>query len=72
MGAFSDAKLEISCPGCGHKISKTVGYLKSHSSMTCPSCGRTIRLENRDFRRGIDSAERQIEDLKRKLKKFGR
>lgn len=43
-GILDDTSVDFSCPGCGQKIKKTIGWLYSNPEITCPGCGETITL----------------------------
>ena len=64
-GFFDGEKLELPCPNCKTKFSKTVAELK-RPGVKCPKCG--AQFETSQFRREIDSAERSIKDFERSLK----
>lgn len=39
------ATMPVPCPHCGHATLKEVGWLKSHDSLTCETCGRTVPVD---------------------------
>ena len=65
-------RIEISCPSCSHKISKTLGELKLNKHIKCTSCGHLIQLENSNFKKGLQSAKKNIADFERAISKFGK
>lgn len=72
MGFLDSAQIDIPCPGCGGKTTKSIGFLTSNNQMDCSSCGETIRLDTSDLKRGIGDADRQLDELKRTIRKIGR
>ena len=40
---IEDKELELSCD-CGHKIGKSIRWLKNNKTLTCPACRATIDL----------------------------
>jgi NAD-dependent SIR2 family protein deacetylase len=65
--AFSldDKPLIFTCPKCGNKIEKTIGWFKADH----PSCSFCwTRFENEEFRREVEEAEKLIGNTLRKLR----
>jgi len=71
-GRVDGAKIEVSCPGCGHKSAKTIGWLKKHNEMTCIGCGQRIELENSQLRERFGKVDASLDKLSKALKKLGR
>jgi len=72
MSGFLDNQtIDIPCPGCGKKASKSVGWLKANHNFTC-SCGAVVNIDTSKFKSGIAGAEKNLSDLERTLKNFGR
>ncbi|WP_152024981.1 hypothetical protein [Candidatus Filomicrobium marinum] len=69
---LSSAPMSIPCPSCGREIKKTVGYFKLHSDVGCTSCGARIALDNSEFRRNVNRADRELSKLNREVDKFNR
>jgi peptide subunit release factor 1 (eRF1) len=59
------AKLEIQCPKCRAKFSKTIRELKG-SGVKCPACG--IQFETSQFKKALDKVDRSLKDLGHGLK----
>jgi transcription elongation factor Elf1 len=70
MGLFDDKNVTFKCPKCGHEIRETIGWLKSHESMSCSGCGATIHLDTKELVSGAEKAEKAINDFKSALKKL--
>ena len=68
-GVFDKAEVGVACPGCGHESKKQIGWLRTHDEMVCPGCGATVGLDDKDFRAGLDRADKALSDFKRKLKR---
>jgi transcription elongation factor Elf1 len=43
--SLEDKPLEFTCPRCGTKAIKTLGWLQANESVICAGCGNTIHLE---------------------------
>ena len=61
---FDDQQLTFECPGCGHQLTESIGRLKLNPQLTCSGCGKTIQVEADDLRRGLDSAEKALDELR--------
>lgn len=67
----SDEVFPFPCPNCGHKIEKTVGWLKANTRLRCPNCETNIWYYPETFARALDEAERAINDFGRDIR-FGK
>jgi len=67
MGLFDSEIIDLDCPGCGHKHSKTIGWIKTHSEIPC-QCGATINLDKDQFVRDIDKVEKELDSIPREIK----
>ncbi len=66
-------QIEISCPGCGYKTAKTVGWLRKNTKLACPGCDHEIALEVDHVRTAFERADKRIEKPQRTLHgKFSR
>lgn len=66
-----EVPVELTCPGCSDKFSKTLRELESDQDFTCPGC--SLVFQPRDFTADLQAAEKLIDDLGRKLKReFGK
>jgi peptide subunit release factor 1 (eRF1) len=52
------SSMKITCPKCGKKIEKTVGWFKA-DGRSCPFCHQTF--DTTQFRRDIEEAEASTE-----------
>ena len=66
---FNSAAVDIPCPKCGHKHSRTIGWIKTHTSLTCESssCGSVMELDQGKFVDEIRKAEKLVDALPKKL-----
>lgn len=65
MSAFFDSHdFEFTCACCKRQIRARVADMK-RPDYKCPLCG--AEFDTDDFRRGIDKANREIEEFKRRL-----
>lgn len=72
MFHFSDDDLfPFPCPRCGEKLEKSVGWLKSNTTLRCPECDIIIWYHPETFQRALDDAERAINDFGRDIR-FGK
>ena len=65
---LNDHTLEIPCSACGEKIPEKIGRLKDSPTLTCTRCGAHINVDATELKRGIESIEKSIDDLRKKLK----
>jgi hypothetical protein len=65
-GFFDRQSIDICCPKCGQKHSKTIGWLKSHRDIAC-RCGSNIHLDLKDFLGPLKKAEGAIDSLPREI-----
>ena len=68
---FDDAGIEVACERCGHKTMKTIGWIKSHTQLTC-QCGTLINIDSSQLQSGLKEVDRSLEDFKKTLRKFGK
>lgn len=69
---FSDATLPIPCQHCGHKMPQTVRRLENDPKLTCPKCQGVTHIKAADFRKGMASVDKAVDDLKRSFAKLGK
>ncbi len=58
--ALDSATIELPCPHCGHKLSQTIGQLKTTKHLNCPSCGKGFDLDASHMRREITKVEKSL------------
>ena len=56
-------QVSIDCPQCGHKLHKTLAWLKANPRFSC-ACGAAF--DAHQVGDAITAAERSIEDLRKK------
>ena len=66
MGFFDSQTIEIPCPDCGKEHPKTIGWIKTHSDLTC-SCGVKIELDKGEFVRQIARIEKSLDSIPREI-----
>lgn len=66
-GIVSNYELTISCEKCGAQIPKTIGWIRQHRDMRCPSCEAVIVLNTSRITGTIRSVERRLGDLQSQL-----
>jgi transcription elongation factor Elf1 len=64
---LDDANIDFDCPQCGHKITKTIGWLTSHKNTTCPGCSVTIDLDTDDLSRGIKEIDKALDSFPKEI-----
>ena len=63
-GFFDSQDFEFTCPRCKQTIKTPISNLK-RADFKCPRCG--AKYETSHFKRGIDDADHQIDEFKRRL-----
>ena len=61
--------IDIPCPKCGHKLTKSIRELKTNTKFACPKCGQGF--DSADFKAEIQKVDKAIDDLKRQIGKLG-
>ena len=69
-GLFDDKQFTLQCPGCGADLYESIGRLKTNPQLLCSGCGKTIQIEADDLRRGLDSAEKTLDEFHRSVSKM--
>jgi transposase-like protein len=67
---FDDAEIKIACPDCGKTNKQTVGWLRTHSRVTCLGCGFLIPLRTSDTRRELHKMDKAWAKLRAALDKI--
>ncbi len=68
---FDKLEIPLSCPKCGHEITKTVAWINSHDSFDCVGCGATIDLGNVvDFSSAFEQADNAVDDLRGEIERL--
>jgi transposase-like protein len=66
-GFFDSQDFELTCPRCNQTIQTRISNLK-RADFKCPHCGANYETSN--FKRGMDDADHQIDEFKRRLGKI--
>lgn len=66
-GFLDNAPFTFSCPKCGHKIEKTVGWIESNRHYTC-TCGQRIDFDTDEFRQSEANVERALKNAFKDVK----
>jgi transcription elongation factor Elf1 len=69
---LNSQSIELTCPHCGHKISETIGKLKTNPKLTCTRCKVEFSGDATQLRTEIAKAQKTLMDFKRTLGKFGK
>ena len=65
MPAFlDDQTIDISCPHCGKKHQKSLGWLKTNDHIAC-DCGVRLDFEKTQFTAGMGEVEKAFTDFER-------
>ena len=59
--------LELSCSVCCARFTRTIGFVREHARMTCPTCGAATPLNVALIRREVRHIERQMAQLHQQL-----
>ena len=60
-------ELTISCEKCGAQTQQTIGWIRMHRDMKCPSCDAVIVLNTSRITATIRSVERRLGELQSQL-----
>lgn len=63
---FDSQSINIPCPNCPTRHSKTVGWIKTNSKLVC-RCGTTISIDKRQFIGEIAKAEKMLDSFPKKI-----
>lgn len=68
MGMLNkDAKIDIDCPNCKHKLTFTVGQLQNGETITCPNCH--LKLDTSEAQKSLTKLEKDLKDFSKRLNK---
>ena len=70
-GMFDKDTIDIQCLNRHRKIPKTLGWLQTHSQITC-TCKHIIPVDKGAFKRELRKVDRSIEDFKKKIKSINK
>jgi hypothetical protein len=62
--SLDNITIEVICGTCGTGHSKSIGYFRNHSLLTCDGCGSEISVENKQFRASIAEFGRAMARLR--------
>jgi transcription elongation factor Elf1 len=65
-------RVDFKCPGCGHKLSETIGRVKRNPTIHCAGCGKDIAVNGDELRRAIDGVQRRLDQLARTIGSLGK
>jgi len=72
MADFLDqTEIPIPCVNCGHKVTKSIAWLKANTQFVCAQCGKMITLQSEELLGGIKKAEQVIDEFARDITKIG-
>ena len=64
---FDSARIELTCPNCGHKFSELLGKLKTEPTLTCAGCGGSIAIDAKNLNAGLKQADSSVEDFRKSV-----
>jgi hypothetical protein len=67
---YGDTSIDIPCPKCGMKHSKTFAWIKANERIDC-KCGTTMILDKDKLFDELNKAQQMRAQLKRGLSRFG-
>ena len=70
-GLLDSTEIDITCPKCGRKTKKTIGWVKTHKKFTC-ICATDIMLDTSQLKTEIAKIEKSFSALESTIKKFGK
>lgn len=62
------AEMPIPCPNCGEKVTKTVAEMEADPIITCAACGKRTKWDAEEFRKGLESLQKRIDEFRRAFK----
>ncbi|SNS36689.1 hypothetical protein SAMN05216374_0998 [Tardiphaga sp. OK246] len=69
---FEGQSIEIPCPDCGEKATRSLASLRSDTEYDCSGCGKTIRPDAKKLFKGLDDAQakarKMVADLSKKFR----
>ena len=65
----TNKSLDLTCPKCSHKFSKTIGSINREKQFPCPGCGN-VTFDAEKLIRGLQDAEKSIDQLARDFKRI--
>lgn len=68
--SLDNEKIKVPCPNCRKSIEVTIGKAKRNPSLSCRSCGQSVKIEASQLKKEIDSVEKSVRDLQRQLGKM--
>ena len=69
--ALDSVAIELPCPHCGKKNSKTIGRLKTKPDLTCSYCGQWFSIDKAELAREVAKVEQQIQQALAGLGRLG-
>jgi hypothetical protein len=61
MAGISSHRIVFQCPECTYQVRQTVGWLTANSTITCPGCRTTIRLNADKLVESVEAMEQAFE-----------
>lgn len=71
-GFLDDVAIDIPCPNCGCKHSKTIGWINRNSLIRCRGCGISVRLDVSQLRQEMRKIDKSFKDLQREFDRINR
>lgn len=61
--AMGSKTVNIQCTYCGHEGEQPVATLRTLTELTCPHCGRPIRLDRNETLRDLDDVDESWKEI---------
>jgi predicted RNA-binding Zn-ribbon protein involved in translation (DUF1610 family) len=68
--SLSSEKFDVECD-CGRSVSRTIAQWQRNSTMECPQCGVTIKVDVSGMAKSIHNVDRGLERLDRTIGNLG-
>lgn len=69
-GVLDNKKIPIKCPKCSDEALKALVWFKTNKELTCASCGTRIVFDADELVRGLEKANKLIDDFKRGIRRI--
>lgn len=56
-------EMQLPCGECGHEVTQTIAWIKSHDKLICPVCGAETALDREKFLADIENVEKLLDDF---------
>lgn len=67
--SFNAAEIDIECPHCQQQSPQKVGRLRGKVDVSCPRCSKSFAVDGTQLNQQLRVAEKQLDELGKKLSK---